>query len=86
MGTAVDQVTGERYAHIFLVYVAVAHRHQGIATALLDEAQNWAIQRNNHQIGLHVFLHNQPALNLYRRFGFEPQSLSMIKPLSNKSS
>lgn len=84
MGTAVDQVTGARYAHIFLVYVAIAHRHKGIATALLHFAQNWARERGDHQIGLHVFHHNQPALNLYHRLGFESQSLAMIKPLCNK--
>ncbi|WP_013325360.1 GNAT family N-acetyltransferase [Gloeothece verrucosa] len=83
MGTGVDQVTGERYAHIFLVYVAPQHRYQGIATALFNQAQNWAKSRGDRQMGLQVFLNNQSALNLYDRLGFKPQSLTMIKPLNN---
>ncbi len=81
MGNAIDQVTGERYAHIFLVYVKPEHRYQGIATALLYHAQTWAKSRGDHKIGLQVFLKNQPALNLYHRLGFEPQSLLMTKPI-----
>lgn len=84
VGNAVDQVTGTHYSHIFLLYVASAHRYKGIATALLHQAQNWAKARGDRQIGLQVFLSNQPALNLYHSLGFEPQSLSMIKPLSSK--
>jgi ribosomal protein S18 acetylase RimI-like enzyme len=81
MGTAIDQITGLRYAHIFLIYVQPAHRSQGIATILLQQAQMWAQARGDRQIGLQVFLHNQPALNLYHHLGFQPRSLLMTKPL-----
>ncbi len=79
MGNAVDQVTGKRYSHIFLIYVKPEHRRQGIATALLEKAQNWSKNRGDHQIGLQVFGHNQPALTLYQGLGFQPQSFLMMK-------
>lgn len=82
LGNAVDQVTGDRYTHVFLLYVKPPYRRQGIATALLEKAQTWAINRGDRQIGLQVFGNNQPALSLYRRLGFQSQSLFMLKSLT----
>ncbi|MEB3282722.1 MAG: GNAT family N-acetyltransferase [Lyngbya sp.] len=81
MGNAVDQVQGVRIAHIFLVYVHRDHRRRGIGSALMTHAENWAKQRGDQQISLQVFSHNQPALNLYRKLGYQTQSLSMLKSL-----
>ena len=82
MGSAIDQVIGERYAHIFLIFVLPEYRKQGIGTYLIKVAENWAKARGDRQIGLQVFTNNQPALNLYNHLGFEARSISMIKPLS----
>ena len=81
MGNAVDQVSGDRYAHIFLLYVSPEHRRRGIAKALMNQAQNWAKARGDRQIGLQVFPHNQPALTFYQSLGFHTHSLLMLKPL-----
>ena len=82
MGNAIDQIRGERYAHIFLIFVLPKHRRQGIGTALIRAAEEWSKARGDRQIGLQVFTNNQPALNLYRHLGFSPQTISMTKPLS----
>jgi ribosomal protein S18 acetylase RimI-like enzyme len=82
MGNAYEQITGDRYAHIFLLYVKPEHRRQGIGTALLTHAQNWALARGDHQIGLHVFTNNQNALKLYQQLGYQTQSLLMVKSLT----
>ena len=81
MGNAIDQVSGEHYAHIFLLFVLPEHRKQGIGTTLIKVAENWAKARGDRQIGLHVFTHNQAALKLYNHLGFQTQSLLMLKPL-----
>ncbi|MGI0488015.1 GNAT family N-acetyltransferase [Pantanalinema rosaneae CENA516] len=81
LGTAIDQGTGERHAHIFLLYVAPDHRRQGIGTALMQYAETWARSRGDRQIGLQVFQTNQPALQLYHQLGYQTQSLWMVKPL-----
>ncbi len=81
MGNAIDQVKGERYGHIFLIFVLPEYRKQGIGTYLIKTAEKWAKARGDRQIGLQVFNNNQPALNLYHHLGFQPQSISMIKPL-----
>jgi ribosomal protein S18 acetylase RimI-like enzyme len=79
MGNAVDQVTGERYGHIFLVYVDPDHRRRGIATELIARARQWATDRGQKQIGLQVFLVNENALSLYRNLGFQARSLMMTR-------
>lgn len=81
MGNAVHQINGNAYTHIFLLYVAPAHRHRGIATYLLTKAQDRAKERGDPYLGIQVFTHNTNAHALYRRFGFEDQSISLIKPL-----
>jgi ribosomal protein S18 acetylase RimI-like enzyme len=81
MGNAIDQVSGDRYFHIFLLYVAPEHRRRGIAKILLAQAHLWAKNRGDRQIGLQVFLNNQLALNLYQNLGYQTQSLMMIKHL-----
>jgi ribosomal protein S18 acetylase RimI-like enzyme len=78
MGNAVDQVSGDRYAYIFLLYVAPEHRRRGIAKALIHKAETWAASRGDRQIGLQVFSHNQVALALYRRLGYQIQSFSKL--------
>ncbi|MBD2292185.1 GNAT family N-acetyltransferase [Anabaena sphaerica FACHB-251] len=81
VGNAIDQVTGSRHAHIFLLYVVPSHRRHGIGKALMQYIENWAKQRGDRQLGLQVFESNTPALNLYQQLGYQTQSLWMIKSL-----
>lgn len=81
LGNAVDQVTGCRYSHIFLLYVAPAYRRQGIGAALIQRAEAWAKARGDQQVGLQVFQHNLPALRLYEKLGYRPQSIWMVKAI-----
>jgi len=86
LGLAIDQVSGQQYPHIFLLYVSPEHRRQGIGSALMHQAENWAKARGDCQIGLQVFQQNQPALGLYQKLGFQPQWLGMVKPLRESGS
>lgn len=81
LGTAIDQLVGDRHTHVFLLYVEPLHRRKGIGSTLMQHAEAWARARGDRQIGLQVFESNQPALNLYRNLGFQTQSLWMVKPL-----
>jgi ribosomal protein S18 acetylase RimI-like enzyme len=81
LGSAVDQVTGDRHAYIFLLYVDPLHRRQGIGTTLIHQAEAWATERGDRQIGLQVFSHNQPALHLYEKLGYKTQAIWMAKHL-----
>lgn len=81
VGNAIDQVSGDRAAHIFLLYVMPEHRRRGIGSALVTQAENWARSRGDRAIGLHVFVFNQPAIALYQKLGYQTQSMLMVKSL-----
>lgn len=84
VGNAVDQVQGDRNAHIFLLYVIPEHRRRGIGTALMRYGENWAIARGDRQIGLQVFQSNQSAINLYSQLGYQTKSFWMIKSFDSE--
>jgi ribosomal protein S18 acetylase RimI-like enzyme len=79
LGNAIDQVTGDRHGHIFMLYVDPNHRRKGIATALLNQAQQWGQQRGDTRLGLQVFTHNPEAIALYEKLGFMPKALLLEK-------
>ncbi|WP_407674276.1 GNAT family N-acetyltransferase [Nodularia harveyana] len=83
VGNAIDQIQGDRHAHIFLLYVVPAHRRRGVGTALMKYVENWAIHRGDRQIGLQVFPSNPAALHLYNHLGYQTQSLWMLKSLNS---
>lgn len=85
MGNAIDQLQGDRHAHIFLLYVMPEHRRRGVGSALMRHAEDWARARGDRQIGLQVFQSNKPALNLYHHLGYQAQSLWMVKSLHPQS-
>jgi putative acetyltransferase len=55
--------------------VARAHRRLGIGRALLDASEEWASSNGVSKIELHVFPHNEPAIALYRSFGYEQEGV-----------
>lgn len=79
LGSAIEQGTGEREAHILLLYVMPEHRRKGIGAALVRYAETWAKARGDRQIGLQVFETNLPAMTLYQTLGYGTQSRWMTK-------
>jgi RimJ/RimL family protein N-acetyltransferase len=55
--------------------VAADARRQGVGRALLEAAVNWARGADVRKLELHVFPWNEPAIQLYERFGFEREGL-----------
>jgi RimJ/RimL family protein N-acetyltransferase len=51
--------------------VARDSRGRGVGSALLQAAIAWAREHGLHKLALQVFPHNESALALYRKFGFE---------------
>ena len=85
LGTAIDQMTGQRQVYVFLIYVAPEHRCRGLGTALMQHGQHWAQQQGYQQMGLQVFNTNQIAQQLYQKLGYRPQAIWMVKDLPSSS-
>jgi GNAT superfamily N-acetyltransferase len=81
LGIAIDQATGIRHPNIFLVYVEPTYRRQGIGRAVMEYAQTWAKAQGYTQIGLQVFITNQPAIDLYQQLGYQQRAISMMREL-----
>ncbi|MEO0373955.1 MAG: GNAT family N-acetyltransferase [Cyanobacteria bacterium P01_A01_bin.17] len=83
LGRAIDQVTGEHYTHVLLLYVMPAYRRQGIGTALMRQAEAWAKERRDRKLGLQVFEASQPAQALYAHLGYTTHARTLIKSLQS---
>ncbi len=82
LGNSIDQITGDRHSHIFLIYVLPEYRRQGIGSALMQTAEDYAKSRGDRQITLQVFTANEAAQALYQKRDFQPHSILMKKSLS----
>ena len=51
--------------------VAIGARRQGVGTALLEAAVEWARETEVRKLELHVFPWNEAAIGLYEAVGFE---------------
>jgi putative acetyltransferase len=80
VASADDEIVGflSVYANSFgygEIGMAVARewRGRGVGSALVAAAIEWARDRDLHKLALGVFPHNDAAIRLYRKFGFEQE-------------
>jgi L-phenylalanine/L-methionine N-acetyltransferase len=55
--------------------VSSESRRQGVGSALLEAAVEWARSAGIRKLELHVFPWNEPAIQLYAKFGFEREGV-----------
>jgi RimJ/RimL family protein N-acetyltransferase len=71
LSLARDQHPASAHVADLGLMVAASHRRLGIGWALLEQAVSWARECGVRKLELHVFPHNDAAIRLYERFGFE---------------
>lgn len=81
----VPALTPRRYAVVQELVVAQAHQRRGIGTRLMTEAHRWARGRSLAEIQLTVYDFNQPALRLYNKLGYAPDSHRLSRKLESKA-
>jgi RimJ/RimL family protein N-acetyltransferase len=71
LSVARDQHPASSHVADLGLMVAADARGQGVGTALLQAAVEWARGSGVRKLELHVFPWNEPAMRLYEKFGFE---------------
>ena len=70
-----------KFAVIDNIGVHPDHRQQGLATALMKSAEEWAKEKGAQNMELNVYLFNSNAQLLYNKLGYSPISQKMSKTL-----
>lgn len=77
-----DDISNEKCASVTLLAVSPNVRKMGVGQQLMQSAEVWAKKQGYRLLHLEVFANNSNAQQFYQNLGFEPEMLSMIKPLS----
>lgn len=67
------------------LYVAPSARNRGVASALMEQIEQWAADQGAARMTLSVNQANEPALCLYRALGFGIRRHKMDKPVGDRS-
>lgn len=76
-----DMDSSRGTGHIFDIEIHEPFRQQGYGRAAMQELEKVARGMGLHQLGLHVFAHNEKAQALYRSLGYRVASLNLLKEL-----
>lgn len=73
------------YAHLSRIGVSISNRQKGIAKELINTIIKFCKDQNKINITLYVQTDNQPALNLYKEYGFISSELrsQFVIPIHN---
>jgi len=76
-----EMLSHEPSAHLEVLAVDPTQRRQGIAQALIDDAEQESRQRGAKSMSLHVFTNNTRARKLYEKCGFESEIIRCYKEI-----
>jgi ribosomal protein S18 acetylase RimI-like enzyme len=77
-----DYFTRAAHAHVEILAVEPGAEGRGVARALMDAIEQWAMRRGYTWVTLNVFDGNARARALYDRLGYEPETTHYRKALS----
>ncbi|ENL9871879.1 GNAT family N-acetyltransferase [Listeria monocytogenes] len=77
----VDETRSGKHAFIYDFVIFEAFRGKGFGTKTLAALDVLAKEMQITKIGLHVFAHNQTAIGLYNKVGFQNTDITMAKYL-----
>ncbi|SFD40565.1 Protein N-acetyltransferase, RimJ/RimL family [Lentibacillus persicus] len=77
----VKQTGQDKQAFIYDVELDENQRGKGYGTRTMAALEEYAKSQSISRIGLHVFAHNERALKLYQKMGYETKSYQMSKTI-----
>lgn len=79
--TGTDFFTGEEHGHVSDVVTAPGEEGRGVGRMLMAAAEEWSRRRGHRLLTLNVFEDNVRPRELYRRLGYAPDTIRMVKVL-----
>lgn len=79
--SVIDYFTGTTHGHLSVLAVSEQCEGQGVGSALVAAAENWARARGSDRLTLHAMVNNARARALYERRGFEGELIRYVKVL-----
>lgn len=67
----------DKHSYLGFMYVAPNYRGKGLNKQLLDQLVEWSQEKGINDFYLDVYYENTPAINAYKKAGFEPSMLEM---------
>jgi GNAT superfamily N-acetyltransferase len=83
---SVDYYRRRRHAHVADLVVLPGFEGRGLASRMLDRAEQWAREHGYDWLTISVFEGNQRAARLYEHLGFRREIVHLIKPLAQSTS
>lgn len=77
-----DDISNEVCGTIPLLAVSPTAQGQGVGKFLMEAAEEWSRAEGHRLLHLEVFANNENAQKFYKKQGFLPETLVMIKALS----
>jgi ribosomal protein S18 acetylase RimI-like enzyme len=77
--TQTDYFNGEKHGYISDLAVDKSFEGQGVGRMLVDQAEEWGLQKGYHFLTLYVFAGNQRAQRMYERNGFYQEVIKYVK-------
>ncbi|WP_425618678.1 GNAT family N-acetyltransferase [Anatilimnocola sp. NA78] len=81
VGYGISTVMAEGRAELDSLFVAPQFRSQGIGDALLQVTLGWFAERAIDDVAIELLACNKGALRFYARYGYQPRSIVMKRPL-----
>jgi RimJ/RimL family protein N-acetyltransferase len=75
---------GQPSAYVYEIRIDEAFRRRGYASQAFREMEHKVRELGWNRISLHVFGHNQAALQLYQKLGYETTNVLMAKKLDEQ--
>ncbi len=82
--TQTDHFTGRNHGYISDLAVDKSFEGQGVGSALMEKAEEWAAQKGYRLLTLYVFANNKRARSLYEKSGFHQELAKYAKAIKPK--
>lgn len=67
------------YVYIWDIIIDQDQRGKGFGKQVMQAIEEQVIKLGHSRIALNVFGHNTPAVSLYKKMGYQPSSITMVK-------